>query len=196
MIGFRCKKSCYGRISEEERINIFNRFLTFNTKNEQDAYLHSLISASKVKRYRPRNTAEGSKKKPHGACYDYHVSTTLGKYTVYKKAFGSIHGIKPDRIRRLCNLVSHGKVPVDNRGKSTPANAKPGHVIQAIREHIESYPQKITHYGNKEYKYLSADLNIKIMHSLFKAKHPSLNVSYHFYLKVFKEQFDLKFGQP
>lgn len=196
MIGFRCKKSCYGRISEEERINIFNRFLTFNTKNEQDAYLHSLISASKVKRYRPRNTAEGSKKKPHGACYDYHVSTTLGKYTVYKKAFGSIHGIKPDRIRRLCNLVSQGKVPVDNRGKSTPANAKPGHVIQAIREHIESYPQKITHYGNKEYKYLSADLNIKIMHSLFKAKHPSLNVSYHFYLKVFKEQFDLKFGQP
>lgn len=111
---------------------------------------------SNIQRHRPRTT-EPSKSKPHGASYEYNISTPVTKYIVCKKAFINIHGLKPDRIRRLCNLLSQGKVPVDNRGKNTPGNALPGHIIQAIREHIESYPTKITHYGTKEYKYLNAN---------------------------------------
>lgn len=92
-------------------------------------------------------------------------------------------------------LYYAGKTPKENRGKSKGSRTKaiPGFVCQKIHEHIESFPVKETHYANRNIKYLSADLNVKIMHSLFKEKHCDIQVHYDFYLKVFSQTFYLPF---
>lgn len=191
-----CKRKCYDKISEEERLLIFNKFISFNTKNEQDGYLQGQISVVEIKQRRPRRPVSDTTRPSRGSSYEYNISTCSGKYQVCKLAFANIHGITIDRIRRLCSLLSQGKAPIDKRGLNTPGNAKDGALIQAVKQHIESFPQKISHYASQECHYLDARLNVKIMHSMFRAKHPYLDVKYSFYIKIFKEQFSLRFGRP
>lgn len=183
-------------INEEERIEIYAKFVSFGTKNEQDAYIQSQISVCAVARRRQRKPQEESSQPPKGTMYVYEITTCSGKYRVCKKAFIRIHGITAQRVRRLCSLLSQGKAPIDQRGKNIPGNAKPGHIIQAIKRHIESFPIKTTHYSSAQYHYLDEKLNVKIMHSMFRVKHPETNVSYKFYYSIFKREYDLNFGRP
>ncbi|KAK4884780.1 hypothetical protein RN001_001051 [Aquatica leii] len=67
---------------------------------------------------------------------------------------------------------------------------------EEIREHISCFPIKTFHYSNKDYKYLDARLNVKIMYSLFKEKYPNSPVKYSYYIKFFKQNFELHFGSP
>ena len=122
------------------------------------------------------------------------VSVTAVSYThldVYKR-----QGITNERVRRLTTLLSQGKSPADMHGKNKSGNAKPGFIIDNIKQHISSFPAKVGHYTNKEYYYLSERLNLLEMHKLFVQKYPDLNVNYNFYRKVFVEHFSLTFGRP
>ncbi|CAH0562999.1 unnamed protein product [Brassicogethes aeneus] len=65
-----------------------------------------------------------------------------------------------------------------------------------IRQHIESFPVKETHYSNKTYLYLDAKLNMKIMFDMFKVKYPTTKIRYSYFVKYFHEHFDLHFGRP
>lgn len=184
-------------MTEDDREQIFHRFRSLETKTEQDCYLQSLIGVNAVKRRRRRVTSEKSSKPAKGCTYIYEVSTSLSKIVVCKTAFINVHGITPDRVRRLCLLLAEGKSPIDKRGKSTPGNAPiPGHIMDGIQEHISSFPVKISHYTAKEIHYLSNKLDVRIMHNLFRQKHPELDVKYSYYRKVFKENFTLSFGRP
>lgn len=69
-------------------------------------------------------------------------------------------------------------------------------VILQVKNHIESFPVKQSHYSSTEYYYLSAELNIKKMFIMFKNLHPETKVKQSFYCKIFKEHFDLHFGRP
>lgn len=155
-----------------------------------------MISTTPVKQRRRRKSLNESTKPDRGTVYVYEISTASGKYQVCKKAFVSIHGVTNERVRRLTTLLSQGKAPIDKRGLNTSGNAIPGLVIDTIKEHINSFPTKLSHYSNNEYYYLSEKLNLIIMHNLFKEKHPNLNVKYNFYRKIFLESFSLKFGHP
>lgn len=198
MFFFRCRLKCIPeKITEDKATEIYTKFIDFNTKNEQDAYLQSLIECKPIQRERrkPEND-ETKKSKPKSHSFKYSVSTASGKVEVCKLAFLSVHGISSERVKRLCTLLSQGKSPKDLRGKNLPGNAKPGHFIKAIDDHIASFPQKEAHYTCRSYKYLNSNLNVKIMWSLFKEKHPDLSVDYKFYLNIFQEHFDLTFGRP
>ncbi|KAJ8898246.1 hypothetical protein PR048_003606 [Dryococelus australis] len=102
-----------------------------------------------------------------------------------------MHAITDDRVCRLSSLLSEGKSPRDKRGKNVPGNAKPGVVIDAVKSHIASFHVKTSHYSAREYHYLDAKLNLKIMDSLFTHDFPELTVSYDYYLHIFKENFSL-----
>lgn len=181
-------------VSEANRLEIFTKFIDFSTKNEQDAYLQSLISTMPVKNRRPRKEERA---RLNQSTFSYSVSCSTGKFSVCKNAFVSIHGISPDRVRRLCLLLRDGKIPQDMRGQNKPGNAISGETVEVIKEHIDSFPVKQAHYSSREYRYLSEQLNVKIMHKLFKDKHPEYaSVKYDFYLKVFHEAFSLTFGRP
>lgn len=72
----------------------------------------------------------------------------------------------------------------------------PQHYIQQIKDHIQSFPLKTSHYSSKEIKYLDAKLDRKQMHELFLEKHAGSGVNFSFYYKIIKEQFGYRFGRP
>nr|XP_047127244.1 uncharacterized protein LOC124808279 isoform X2 [Hydra vulgaris] len=66
--GFPCsckRNNCLETINEEDQMDIFNHFHAFNTKDEQDLFLQSLIDSQEVKQRRPRKEDSSKKKK----CY-------------------------------------------------------------------------------------------------------------------------------
>lgn len=68
--------------------------------------------------------------------------------------------------------------------------------LMRIHDHIQSFPVKESHYTSREYHYLDARLNVRIMYDLYKEKYPNTSTKYKFYLKYFNENFNLSFGRP
>lgn len=218
-----CRCKCYNRIDIGDRNEINKRFQSFDTKNEQDAYLSSLISVENVKRRRVRkkpnttahikevqNSGEESfendgevdstktSKTPRlrDKQFKYRINTSSQTYEVCQNAFLGIHGIKQSRVRRLTSLLKENKSPKDQRGKQKPGNAKSPETILKIIQHINSFPRKQTHYASRVREFLNEKLDITKMFSLFKELHPEEPVNYYYYLKVFREHFSLTFGRP
>lgn len=134
--------------------------------------------------------------KPKFNSFKYWLTSSAGRTQVCKTAFLSVFGISDDRLRRIRQLLAEGKSPIDKRGLNRPGNAKSAELIILIENHIKSFPVHNAHYTSKEYLYLSANLNVKLMWKLFRSKYTNVSVTYGFYQKIFRENFDLKFGQP
>ena len=87
-------------------------------------------------------------------------------------------------------------------------------IVKQVKEHIESFPRRESHYSRKENLnriYLHEYLNIKRMWLLYlhtfepeerqkycsdRKKEMRCTVKYSFYKKVFLEEYNLAFGQP
>lgn len=77
-------------------------------------------------------------------------------------------------------------------------NAIPGSVLSRSRERIESFPTKLDHYTGKERRYVSANLDSKIMHDMFVRKEKDFltttlgsekRLSYKFYRPIVRKTF-------
>lgn len=125
------------------------------------------------------------------------------------KDLQTIHGIG---VKHISMLKSKAKSPY-NKGKHlNRRNAKSVDIINNIDNHIKSFPNKISHYGcqGERSRYLSSDLSIIKIYCLFLEKfYPSqyslilngeepstlkFEVTYHFYLKHFRDYYNYKFG--
>jgi len=190
----RCPLKCFTKIAEEQRIIIFEKFYNFNTKDEQDIYLQACIEMHDVQR-RSKAKAETSIVK-RGRSFFHYVSVDGKREKVCQNAFLSIHGISVKRLKRIKSLLQQNVTPHDKRGHNPKTHAIKEETNVLIRQHIQSFPTKISHYSTKTYKYLDPRLNVKIMHNLFKDKHPNAPVLYSYYVKYFKEHYDLRFGRP
>lgn len=111
------------------------------------------------------------------------------------KAFLALHCVTMKRINRIRSLKVLGKSPKDLRGLHVK-KAYPPEVRVLIKQHIESFPTKETHYSGRSVKYLDEKLSVKTMFELFTVKHPDVNVGYTFYYNFFVENFKLSFGRP
>lgn len=169
-----------------------NKFRSFETKNEQDIYLQGLMLPQPINKRRPRKEQASLR----ASSFKYFVNVQAERRQVCKTAFLSLHSVSSKAIQRLQTLLNLGKSPKDLRGKQNNRKTIPGNIIQIVREHISSFPVKQSHYSSREYNYLDARLNVKIMHNLFKEKYSATNVKYSTYYKIFKEHFDYKFGRP
>ena len=152
------------------------------------------MSTAEFRQRRRRKLINESSKPKRGVTFLYETSTPSGKHQVCKLDFMNIHSVTSDRLRRLGNLLKAEQLPRDERGRSVSGNAKPESVISMVKEHIFSYPTKITHYGNTEKHFLNEKLSVYDMHKAFQQKYPRINVNYKFYLKILQQQFSLKFG--
>lgn len=188
----RCKKGCFKKLSEGDQMSIFNRFYQLNSKNEQDIFLQGLIEIYDVNRKRPRS----EKARINQNSFKYNVLIDNMKQEVCLNAFLSLYAIPVKRVRRIRNLAVTGKSPCDNRGKCPSSNALDIQTLDLVRDHIQSFPVKESHYSCKQVKYLDAKLNIKIMFKLFQKKHPSVKISYVSFFKFFTENCNLSFGRP
>ncbi|KAG8329149.1 hypothetical protein J6590_093506 [Homalodisca vitripennis] len=84
---------------------IKDRFYSFGSKNEQDAYLQSIITVHDIER---RRQVSATNPKPRAHSYTYRVSCSTGSYPVCKKAFITMHDITAMRgFRVKTALVMH-----------------------------------------------------------------------------------------
>lgn len=68
------------------------------------------------------------------------------------------------RIPRLQKLLLTSTSPLDRRGMNDAQKKIPADWIQQVKNHIDSFPKKETHYGTTTHRYLPAELNVKTMY--------------------------------
>lgn len=159
----------------------------------QDVYLQSLVDHHEVKKHRPRK----EEPRVRQSTFSYHVMRGSQKVPVCQKAFLSLHSVSEKRLRRLQGLLRGGDTPKELRGQAPRPNFEISAIeINRMVEHIKSFPTKTYHYSSRENTYLDARLNVTKMHELFCIKHPDTRIKYEYFLRYFKENFDLKFGRP
>lgn len=201
---------CFDKFTENELKSILDRNSNFQTKNEQDLHLQSLIDVYSVRKRRSRfksptptdggqaneESSRPSHSVQHTRSYKFHVMVGEERKQVCKQAFLSINAVGEKRIRRLQGNASRGENPVDRRGQQTNRKTFPLEFVETVKDHIRSFPLKVSHYASKEIKYLDARLDIKKMHTIFLEANPGSEVKYSFYYKVYKEHFNYRFGRP
>lgn len=163
-----------------------------NTKDEQDIYLQGLIEVMPIKQRRKR-LEEG---KNRSRSFRHFLCVNGKRIKVCQNIFLTVHGVSAERLKRLKKLLCSNETPVDKRGKHPKGNAISGDVRDLIRDHINLFPVKQSHYSGQDYHYLDARFNVKIMYDLFCSKYPHVKVTYYYYLKFFHENFNLHFGRP
>lgn len=185
---------CFEKLNDDIKNELFNRFRSLKTKDDQDIYLQGLLEVVNIKKKSKPLNPDNSKAK---TCSFHHYVPIDGKRRkVCQKAFLSLFDVSIKRLKRLKCLLRQNLTPYDKRGKNIKGNAISEEDNVLLRQHIESFPVKETHYSNKTYLYLSAKLNMKIMFDMFKAKHPATKIRYSYFVKYFHEHYDLHFGRP
>ncbi|VEN61902.1 unnamed protein product [Callosobruchus maculatus] len=192
----RCAQKCMQQFTEEEKKDVMSKLYNRTTKNEQDTYLQGLMEVRPIQRHRIRGAENKQERKSN---FSYFVMKGPNRIPVCKQAFISLHAITHWQVQRLNTLLLAAKSPKDLRGRH---NNRPRAICdewtQKIKKHIDAFPVKVSHYSSKIIRYLDASLDVRKMHNLFVNKYPELEnlVKYEFYLKYFKENFNLKFGRP
>lgn len=88
---FRCRHNCTNRLAGNAD-EVFVRLRSFDTKNEQDMFLQSLIDRNEVKQHRPRKRDETARA-AHEHAFTYNVMVGDQKQKVCLSAFKSLYGI-------------------------------------------------------------------------------------------------------
>lgn len=109
----RCRKDCFHKFSEEEKMYIIRKLNEMSSKLEQDTYLQNLIQCCDVKRRRPRKPKHEAKERVSN--YLYFVNGIDRKVQVCRNAFISLHGLTNKKTRRLCLLLREGLTPTEAR---------------------------------------------------------------------------------
>lgn len=158
-----CKMNCITKLPEERRLQINLEFWTQPyTQRRNWMFQH-----------RPAK----DQKKSHS----YLLPTHLGELkNVCQLFFLRTLGYSSNSVlRSLDSSTSAGELftPEDKRGKHKPRHATPDRVIPLIDEHIESFHPAVSHYRRAHApnrRYLSPELTVRDMHSLFKELHPHI----------------------
>ncbi|CAH1113216.1 unnamed protein product [Psylliodes chrysocephalus] len=185
--------NCFEQLNADIKNALFTRFHALRTKDDQDIYLQDLLDVVNIKRKSQPQNPENSKGK---TCSFHHYVPVDGKRrNVCQKVFLSLFNIGVKRLKRLKGLLKQKITPYDKQGQNIKGNAISKEINVLIRQHIESFPVKETHYSNKTYLYLDAKLNMKIMFDMFKVKYSTTKIRYSYFVKYFHEYFDIHFGR-
>lgn len=152
-----------------------------STKKELDLFIQSLIQACPVKWCRPSKKNKSQQEAPleedegldeaesHTAVkqcassFKFFVWIREKKMQVCRAAFTSLLVMTEKQVRRLKGLLMVDCSLKDLRGKKQNCTMIPQDVVQQVKEHIRSFPLKISNYSvmNQEVQYLDKKLHIK-----------------------------------
>ncbi|KAH1021202.1 hypothetical protein HUJ04_010742, partial [Dendroctonus ponderosae] len=103
-----CRLKCYEKFSDGDKVQIFERFYSFTSKNEENIYLQGLTQGLNIKHRRSR---EGDKDKPKSYSFKCYAFKGSGKTEICLEAFMSLHAVTYKRVRRIENLQAQEKSP-------------------------------------------------------------------------------------
>lgn len=195
-----CNNKCLEKVSIDSRESAFNSFWKIGTFSAQNAFLCGLIKQQVPVRHRPRCNSRSQKSTTN----IFNVILIDGKSVkVCKKYFLDTFQISDGRMTRALKVVKEGEAPgTDKRGKRVPTNKIPEEQMAAVRQHISSFPAYESHYTrvhNPHRKFLSENLNIRIMYNLYKSYCLGQNlnpVKEPIYRRTFNTEFNLHFHSP
>lgn len=171
-----CTRQCFQNIPEYTRKAILQQFNSLQSHDQQNTYLCGLISVLPVNRPSKKEDAKHCaavyKYKLRGPVKYENEQTIVEEFDVCKIAFMSVHGIGRKKIEYLVNSIKEtGCAPSDKRGKhNNHKHALKVEVISCVRQHINSFKGRESHYSLHDSKklYLPEDLNISLMFKMFK----------------------------
>lgn len=211
----KCKYKCFTKLNKTDKHNVLTKFNAIGDQGGQDKYLAGQIDVQRVQRRRCKSGTG----KQRSASNVYKIRFGKKSFRVCKQAFASLHGISRKRVERIAKSLNEdgATTPMeDQRGRHhNRPNAVPQDVVDKVHNHISSFRGRESHYSradNSGRKYLSSELSVKKMHALYLKLHepdvyksvcecdetPILKpvVSYDFYFRYFKANFNIGFGHP
>lgn len=161
-----------------------------------------MVGEEEVERKKIKIREEGSNKKskPKLKSRFYNLITRNSeKIRVCKLFFTSTLCISHGPIdhalkKRSSSLIFGGS---DRRGRKEPGNKTKPEEVEKVRNHIEKFPVKESHYcrSTTKRKYLDENLSISKMYSLYKEEHED-PVSEITYRRIFGTEYNLSFFVP
>lgn len=194
-----CNKKCIEKIACEERKKAFESFWKLKSFTAQNVFLCGLIKQKKPEVKRPRDQSRFGKTVSN----KYFIHRQGETVKVCKKYFLQTFQISDGRMSRAINKIKQGEQPgSDNRGHGIPTNKISEERMNCVRKHIENFPSYQSHYTrtkNPNRRYLSSDLNVTLMHSLYSEycqEQGTVPVSLDIYRRTFNNEYNLHFHVP
>lgn len=201
-----CKFKCFEKVSEEKRKVVLKNFNEIGDKQMQTTYLGGLIETTNVARVR----AKTRERKSRSCVHKYNIRLGMETVRVCRSAFRAMHGISKKRVDNIAKTFCNQNItpPTSKQGKhKNRKNRIPDDVVQKVNDHIKSFPRRESHYSRIKTArfYLSPDLNVKKMYQLYlQLNEPESitnenykpKVTYDFYFRYFKQNFNYSFGSP
>lgn len=186
----KCKFHC-ADIPYQQKLKIFNDFYALKDNVKQNSYVMNLIHVCGVKIRRHGNYVNPEESRRQ-ATLSFTLPDGAGNILqVCRNTFCTVLGITRKRIETLSKLKKQGEtVYIEKRGnKQLHRKFTPDDEALVI-DHINRFPREEGHYNRlkSEKQYLSPDLNINRLYSVFKEAHPASAITYRFYYKVFKKK--------
>ncbi|XP_062715776.1 uncharacterized protein LOC134291697 [Aedes albopictus] len=191
-----CRFKCHEKISEGERLEIFQGYYGLADYTRQREFLGSHTIR------KPKNTltttAITSRRKNS---ITYHLPQRGDKIRVCKTMFINTLGINKGVVDiAMTKQSSLNVIEADQRGKHVKCGLSAS-LVQKVKQHIQSFPVVPSHYCREKTtrKYLDSSLNITMMYRLyceFCDNRGEEKVTVSMYRKIFNENFNLGFHNP
>lgn len=192
-----CRKKCSEKISADTQKKLFDELWALGDYNKRSAYLSSLILDIPKKSQRIRNTLGEPKLRSINHIYNLKVNGTMIEICkgCFLKTFGISNKCIEVAIKKKSVRVTGISSP-DKRGSHVPSNKIGDDAVQAIKDHINSYPLYESHYSRSHTnkRYLPTGLSLTIMYQMYKET-ISNPVSYTYFGNVFRTM-GLSFKKP
>lgn len=195
----KCRNKCQDKISENDRLQLFNQYWNIGEYNRRVSYLAGLMEIKKKEISRPRTMLTNRR---HNRQYTvlYHFQIHGQNIPTCKFCFIATF----DETARFLGIVMQKKlanksgiVPLDRRGAKSPPNKRTEEDIENVRSHILSVPSYESHYTrrNSQKRYLPPHITLCDLYSEYKAKYPDNPVSRFIYEREF-HSLNIKIKQP
>ena len=172
-----CRKKCCEKVTEEDRVALFNGFWELANFDAQNVFLSRPVRQQGVKRRRPRAKKavhSANPRKKNRLVFDkayskaYYVNVGGCDVAVCKVFFLATFDISSGRLTRAVGKqrASGGVSPGDRRGRYDHCKQRlPSEAVDRVKSHINSFPAYARSQNRR--KYLSCDLNLCKMYTLY-----------------------------
>lgn len=188
-----CFYMCTQHFSDSDRNEIFSKFWNLSDE-EKNSFYCQFVKKKNVERKR----IKGSERKKNTFQYSLYSSDDI-IHSVCRIFFLNTLCINEKRIYYYFKHLHNEKFGVPRslrKGKNTKHFIEPERV-EEVKNHINSFPTIDSHYcrASSGRKYLSSNLSLLKMYSLYLQTNPSSPVSEKFYRNLFNYNFNLSFTQ-
>lgn len=194
----RCILKCSSKVSDEYRIELFNKYWSLASLQRQRDYLASCIEPLQLK-YRRIFTSETPRRQNCG----FYLLFEGNRIRVCKTYMINTFGITERTIRSVIQSRTSGSgiTVEDKRGKHGNHSRADLDIINSVKEHINSIPRVESHYqrANTTREFVDGGLCIAEMHRHYakeRVDNGKTAASYDCYARIFNTEFNIGFFSP